>query len=600
MTREQRPTPTVEAIGRLHLEGNIIPHSFFTRREFKSEKGVTQHLSIMIYADDLYWYRPTYHRDEMTGQVLRVTRKFAADKLQRDYAYYANLLGISKVQATAAVKFLVDRGLITREFRTITGNNGRPIPNVMFVEPVPEALEVLLKADEPGSPGWFWVAESPRPNVKKDRTEGIPAVVSGTATAVMTAALGAPAEAPAEGGVSIIEGIRIPNRMDTLSRIDAIRIPNRMDTNTEISSKISSETSSRGVDDVSGHARATSPERSSSGEAAGPNPEGLRNPVTLEAGPGPHAEDLPFLEQPTAPVDPVELEAALARLGSPDGAAASASGDPPQKLRDETQPPARQDDQATALEQVPGGGAAARPDWLEAVVPVAGLLDRPAAKPGSPTYRALKALAGKSLTKYLGEKTRTGQLPRSRWLHLEPGEIDRVRVLAQAEAEVGSENMITLALRGLDRLIGAVKAEAPAESGVPAAAASQDPQLKTGQRCTVADQVGTLTLGVVLEVNAARYKIRFDDGNGRNVDRTVAAQLRTLKASSAPLPATTPEPEAPSPLVPAGTTWRRVTGKGGPVGEEVQVEATTGGRRKLSTGQEISLLELQRNYEQVV
>jgi hypothetical protein len=341
------------------------------------------------------------------------------------------------------------------------------------------------------------------------------------------------------------------------------------------------------------------PEHSSSGQADGPNPEGLRNPTPVEARPEPHAEDLPFLEQPAAPVNPAELEAALARLTSPDGAAASASGASPRKLRDETQPLTRQDDQATALEQVPGGGAA-RPDWLEALAPVTGLLDRPAAEPGSPTYRALKALAGKSLTKYLGEKTRTGQLPRSRWLHLEPGEIDRVRGLAQAEAEVGSENMITLALRGLDRLIGAVKAEAPAESGVPAAAAGQDPQLLPGQRCTVADQVGTLTLGVVLEVNAARYKIRFDDGNGRDVDRTVAAQLRTLKASAAPLPATTPEPEAAAPLVPAGTTWRRIKGKDGQPGEQVTVQAVLGMKRTLSNGAELPVYVITRDFEQVV
>lgn len=593
MTRDQGPTPTVEAIGRLHLEGNIIPHSFFTRREFKSDRGVTQHLSIMIYADDLYWYRPTYHRDEMTGQVLRVTRKFAADKLQRDYAYYANLLGISKVQATAAVKFLVDRGLITREFRTVTGNNGRPIPNVMFVEPVPEALEVLLKPDGPGAPGWFWTAELPRPNVKKGQTSPVPRPVL---EATEDTALPVPGAAPVEGGVSTIEGIRIPNRMDTLCRIEGIRIPNRMDTNTEISSETSLEISSRGGGSASGDARLVPAPHSSSGSAERQPPEGLPLPVTLEGGPEPHAEDLPFLDGPVVPVDPAELDAVLTRLTSPDGAAADAVSGPAWRIQVAAQSLSAGGSQATSTETVPGGGAAraAEPQGLP-TVPMATLLARPVARPESQAYRALRALMGKNLPVMLGEKTRTGQLDRALWLRLEEGEISLVRERAQAEVRAGQGlNLITQAARGLDHLIGAVRAEAPAAS--PTHPVHLDPELAAGQRCMVRDPDGTEALGVVQEVNAARYRIRLDDGNQPQIDRSVAAQLRTLRASDAPAPAAE---AGTAPLVPAGTTWRRLKGKTGHPGEVVTVQAIHGMKRTLSSGAELPVYIITRDFEQL-
>ncbi|WP_211252426.1 hypothetical protein, partial [Deinococcus marmoris] len=172
LDRSQKPSAAVQAIGELHFEGNIVPHSFFNRPEFKSARGVTQHIPIMILADDLYWYRPTHHRDEVTGKLLRTTRKFSADKLQRSYAYYAELLGISKQQAADAVKFLVDRGLITREFRQIRAVDGRKLSNVMFVEPVIEALKVLLHRYEPGGACWGWVAAPPKPNEKRERQGG--------------------------------------------------------------------------------------------------------------------------------------------------------------------------------------------------------------------------------------------------------------------------------------------------------------------------------------------------------------------------------------------------------------------------------------------
>ncbi|WP_019012223.1 hypothetical protein [Deinococcus aquatilis] len=290
MSRDNTPTPTVQAIGELHLEGNIIPHSFFTRREFKSDYGITQHIAIMIYADDLYWYRPTYHRDELTGKLLKTTRKFEADKLQRTYDYYAGLFGVSKQQATDAVKFLVDRGLITREFRTIRLADGRKASNVMYVEPVVEALKVLLQADERGGDGWFWVAEPPKPNVKKTK----------------------------DG-----EGEGIPNKRDTypehsryVSDLSGRRIRNTRDTNTETSTEISSKTSPKNSSSTSGPPQAvTVTVQDDDDFSAGAEPHGT--PPTVEG-----SEGLPLTGKKSAEMEGGETESKIPALETIPGGAA--------------------------------------------------------------------------------------------------------------------------------------------------------------------------------------------------------------------------------------------------------------------------------------
>ena len=310
----------------------------------------------------------------------------------------------------------------------------------------------------------------------------------------------------------------------------------------------------------------------------------------------------------------------------PGGAAHAAAPGSPQKPRDGTPPPARQDGQATGSEQVPGA-AAARAVGVEALTPVPReeLVARTPAGLGGAAVRALEEVFGSKLQTYLGEDTRTTGLPREDWwVRLTPAEIALVKATATAEHEAAKTarkqavrtgrtgadvpevtKQITLLIRGMDQLVSSV---APAVT--PAGQASKapktrvgdgvegpkdlshlDPKLAVGARCEVNGQ-----LGVVESAGNANYVVRRDDGEPVTVDRHVAAQLQALKPSDAPRPeASAGAADAPV----QRATWRRVTGKGGPIGEEVQVEASTGGRRKLSTGQEISILELQQNYEQV-
>ena len=60
-------TPEVETISRLHLEGNIIPHTWYQNITLSGHPDV---IAITILADIVYWYRWRELRDEATGAVV--------------------------------------------------------------------------------------------------------------------------------------------------------------------------------------------------------------------------------------------------------------------------------------------------------------------------------------------------------------------------------------------------------------------------------------------------------------------------------------------------------------------------------------------------
>lgn len=122
---------TVDAIGKMHLEGNTIPHLWYENIRFESNKPDL--IAIVILAEIVYWYRPTYMKDELTGQTLGVKKRFNADLLQRSYESFADQFGVSKRQAKDAIVRLENMGLIKRHFRTINPH-GTPLSNVLFIE----------------------------------------------------------------------------------------------------------------------------------------------------------------------------------------------------------------------------------------------------------------------------------------------------------------------------------------------------------------------------------------------------------------------------------------------------------------------------------
>lgn len=334
----------------------------------------------------------------------------------------------------------------------------------------------------------------------------------------------------------------------------------------------------------------------------------------------------PAAETPTHEAGPLAtiVGAALASMASvptaavleaPDGVAAIAAVaglQDSQEIQD--QPRAGMNQQTTSTEEVPAaaGEGAARPGngagspGVDSLRPVDAqtLAARPVMPPEGPAYKALRSLVGKSLPEMLLEKTRTGQLPRGElWLRLELGEIELVRVTAQAEAKATQTSMITLAVRGLDHLIGAKKAPkastgkamAAASSGVPVTGpqdlAHVDPQLVPGQRCTVGGKLGVIALKMKPE-----YTVLLDDGERVLVDRHVASQLQSLRPSDAPhpdVPAAAPQTTVPV-QVPVGTAWRPKSG-----GDVVRVTAVAGTNRTLSNGATVAFYTLMTSFEQV-
>lgn len=144
---EINTTELVDSIGELHLEGNVIPHSWYQSEYFQktTEKSGSKPylLAMLIMADILYWYRPTYVQDETTGKIVVIKKKFKSDKLQRSYEQIAEKFGIDKQSAQRACYFLRDKNLIEIEYRTLN-INGQKIANVVFLNPVIETVKQSL------------------------------------------------------------------------------------------------------------------------------------------------------------------------------------------------------------------------------------------------------------------------------------------------------------------------------------------------------------------------------------------------------------------------------------------------------------------------
>lgn len=136
--------PAVTAIGRLNIEGNIVPNAFFSVI-VSPRTGKPHLLAVMTMADILYWYRPREIRDEVTGETLEWRQKFKADLLQKSYNGYAALYGVSRGQVKEAIDLLRQLKLIRVEFRNIITPEGQTLANVMFVEPVVATIERVLE-----------------------------------------------------------------------------------------------------------------------------------------------------------------------------------------------------------------------------------------------------------------------------------------------------------------------------------------------------------------------------------------------------------------------------------------------------------------------
>jgi hypothetical protein len=130
------PLPaTVAEIGKIHFEGNIIPHPWYQR--ITLESGKPDLPAITILAEIVYWYRPYQTLDKHGKPLLR--KHFDGDMFQCTAAYFETKFGLTKDQARKALKRLEDAGYIRREYRSIV-QQGILRNNIMFIEPLPLAI----------------------------------------------------------------------------------------------------------------------------------------------------------------------------------------------------------------------------------------------------------------------------------------------------------------------------------------------------------------------------------------------------------------------------------------------------------------------------
>ena len=147
-------TETCMAFLNAEMNGNVVPNTWYDHIKFpeklkggeeRKSQNKTDLIAIHILAEIVYWYRPTEVRDEKTGRTVGYSRKFSSDKLQISYNQISEKFGISREQVRRAVDNLKRLGAITTELRSIIVC-GRSVPNIMFVEPVPEIIQKFNKA----------------------------------------------------------------------------------------------------------------------------------------------------------------------------------------------------------------------------------------------------------------------------------------------------------------------------------------------------------------------------------------------------------------------------------------------------------------------
>ena len=130
------PLPAAVAeIGKIHFEGNIIPHSWYQR--ITLESGKPDLPAIILLAEIIYWYRPYQTLDKRGKPLLR--KHFDGDMFQCTAAYFVSKFGLTKDQTRKALKRLEDAGYIRREYRDIV-QQGILRNCIMFVEPMPLAI----------------------------------------------------------------------------------------------------------------------------------------------------------------------------------------------------------------------------------------------------------------------------------------------------------------------------------------------------------------------------------------------------------------------------------------------------------------------------
>lgn len=217
----------VDENAKLNITGNIIPQAWY--RTVIRDSGKPNLTAIVILADICYWYKPTELRDESTGQVTAVKKKFKSDLLQRSYQQISEQFGISKKEATNAIIFLEKLGVIKRLFRTVT-INGLVVNNVLYLELIVSKLrEITYPGDK---------TENPLP-IERDREKAEKQETSAEYDENgQVSTLNEGAVSFERGRVSLSEGTPASPESREESPIEERHYSSAVETNTEITTQI--------------------------------------------------------------------------------------------------------------------------------------------------------------------------------------------------------------------------------------------------------------------------------------------------------------------------------------------------------------------------
>ena len=132
----------VDEMLEISFEGNITPQAWY--RTILRDTGKPHLLAITILADIVYWYRPSIVRDEPTGQLIGIRKKFKSDALQKSYRAYSDLYGESKRSVKQAFDTLESIGVIRREFRDMRDESDNVLAvNIMYIHLNVDVLRTL-------------------------------------------------------------------------------------------------------------------------------------------------------------------------------------------------------------------------------------------------------------------------------------------------------------------------------------------------------------------------------------------------------------------------------------------------------------------------
>lgn len=142
----------VDIFGGARFSGDMVCPSWYNH--VLGSTGRPHMLAIAILSDIVYWYRPREVRDEQLN-VIRYTKKFKADILQRSYDQICNKFNCSRKMAREALVVLENLGLIKRIFRTVN-INGVNVGNIMYIDiDAKKILEISYPCDYRDEDGNF-------------------------------------------------------------------------------------------------------------------------------------------------------------------------------------------------------------------------------------------------------------------------------------------------------------------------------------------------------------------------------------------------------------------------------------------------------------